>query len=165
MQCVRGRNACFQQYFWEGSYIDSNIDCKDVNSILASIHILDPKAGCDGSTFQPCSPTTSANRKAVVDSFRGLDSVNNGLQPGTGVAFGRYSEDVYYGDNHSLASLVQRGSNLLAAMVKLSTIEPIVCLRREKRRQFMRRRIGRPPMSFRYLCTLAVAEQLYDILY
>ncbi|KAL1965696.1 hypothetical protein VTN77DRAFT_5196 [Rasamsonia byssochlamydoides] len=124
-QSVASQILCFQQSFWTGSYIDSNINLvhdvsrtgKDANSILASIHVFDPEAACDDSTFQPCSSTALANHKAVVDSFRGLYSINDSIKTGSAVAIGRYAEDIYYDGN---------------------------------------------PW---YLCTLAVAEQLYDALY
>lgn len=98
---------CFQQSFWTGSYIDSNINLvhdvdrtgKDANSILASIHVFDPEAACDDSTFQPCSSKALANHKAVVDSFRNLYSVNHGIKKGSAVAIGRYAEDIYYDGN------------------------------------------------------------------
>lgn len=99
--------ACFQQSFWTGEYIKSNINLvnennrtgKDANSIIASIHLFDPKASCDDSTFQPCSPQALANHKAVVDSFRDLYTVNKGIKQGSAVAIGRYAEDVYYNGN------------------------------------------------------------------
>ncbi|EON64555.1 hypothetical protein W97_03788 [Coniosporium apollinis CBS 100218] len=93
---------CFLQTFWTGSYIDSNINTndgrtgKDANSILTSIHVFDPTAGCTDSTFQPCSPRALANHKAVTDSFR-FYAINAGIPQGVAVAVGRYSEDVYYG--------------------------------------------------------------------
>ncbi|KAJ9268969.1 CAZyme family GH15 [Paecilomyces variotii] len=99
--------ACFQQSFWTGEYIKSNINLvyennrtgKDANSIIASIHLFDPKASCDDSTFQPCSPQALANHKAVVDSFRDLYTVNKGIKQGSAVAIGRYAEDVYSDGN------------------------------------------------------------------
>lgn len=96
---------CFLQAFWTGSYVDSNINTnggrtgKDVNSILASIHIFDPAAGCDDSTFQPCSARALANHKAVTDSFRSVYAINSGIPRGMAVAVGRYAEDVYYNGN------------------------------------------------------------------
>lgn len=98
---------CFQQSFWTSEYIKSNINLKskidrtgkDANSILASIHVFDPEAGCEDSIFQPCSAQALANHKAVVDSFRGLYSINNGSKQDSAVAIGRYSEDIYYNGN------------------------------------------------------------------
>ncbi|KFY94405.1 hypothetical protein V498_03882 [Pseudogymnoascus sp. VKM F-4517 (FW-2822)] len=97
---------CFQQTFWNtAGYMVSNINGnfgrsgKDGNSILASIHNFDAEAGCDDSTFQPCSPRALANHKAVSDSFRSAYGINSGIAAGQGVAIGRYTEDVYYGGN------------------------------------------------------------------
>jgi glucoamylase len=98
---------CFQQSFWTGSYINSNINLvasngrsgKDVNSILASIHVFDPEAACDDSTFQPCSANALANHKSVVDSFRnGLYDINENTKT-RAIAIGRYVEDIYYTGN------------------------------------------------------------------
>jgi glucoamylase len=69
---------------------------RDVNSILTSIHLVDPDARCSDVTFQPCSPRALANHKEVTDSFR-FYGINNGVPLGQAVAIGRYSEDVYYG--------------------------------------------------------------------
>lgn len=51
---------CFLQSFWDPSqgYVLANINvggrsAKDANTILGSIHVFDPAAGCDASTFQP----------------------------------------------------------------------------------------------------------------
>jgi glucoamylase len=104
---VASQVLCFQQFFWKGGYIDSNINLqqkynrtgKDTNSILASIHVFDPDAACDDSTFQPCSPNALSNHKVVVDSFRDLYSINNGIGKGAAIAIGRYREDIYYNGN------------------------------------------------------------------
>lgn len=97
---------CFQQRFWNNAgYIVSNINGgqyrsgKDANSILASIHNFDASVGCDANTFQPCSDKALSNHKAVVDSFRSLYNINQGIAQGKAVAVGRYSEDVYYNGN------------------------------------------------------------------
>ncbi|GAB1313339.1 glycoside hydrolase 15 protein [Madurella fahalii] len=98
---------CFQQSFWrsQGGYVVSNINGgeyragKDANSLLTSIHNFDPAVGCDANTFQPCSDKALSNHKAVVDSFRSIYAVNNGIPQGRAVAVGRYSEDVYYNGN------------------------------------------------------------------
>lgn len=93
---------CFLQTYWNGKYIDSNTNVEDsrsgidVNSILASRHIFDPKAGCDDATFQPCSPKALANHKVVTDSFRPIYGINNGIAQGSAVAVGRYPEDVFF---------------------------------------------------------------------
>jgi glucoamylase len=126
-QClaVAAQIRCFQQSFWSGAAVTANINLVqlpatspnrsglDANSILTAIHVFDPDAPCDDSTFQPCSPQALANHKAVVDSFRGLYPVNqdgnatsnvninaNTNSPNqTAIAIGRYPEDVYQGGN------------------------------------------------------------------
>lgn len=100
---------CFLQSFWnEGEgYIISNTNTntdihragKDANSLLASLHLFDPASSCDDSTFQPCSPRALSNHKVVIDSFRGFYPINNNIPPTSGVAVGRYAEDVYMGGN------------------------------------------------------------------
>lgn len=94
---------CFLQSFWNGNYIDANINedngktRKDANTLLGSIHTFDPSAGCDDSTFQPCSSRALANHKVVTDSFRSIYKINAGIPEGKAVAVGRYPEDVYQG--------------------------------------------------------------------
>lgn len=96
---------CFLQSFWNGGYIVSNVNVDngrtglDTNTLLGSIHNFDVNASCDGMTFQPCSSKSLANFKAVVDSFRPIYGVNQGVADDVGVAVGRYAEDVYYGGN------------------------------------------------------------------
>ncbi|KAI9737239.1 MAG: hypothetical protein M1818_005771 [Claussenomyces sp. TS43310] len=98
---------CFLQSFWSSSdgYIIANINAndgrtgKDVNTILASIHTFDPAAGCDATTFQPCSDRALANHKIVTDSFRSIYTINSGIAEGTAVSVGRYPEDSYQGGN------------------------------------------------------------------
>jgi len=94
---------CFLQSYWTGSYALSNTgggrSGKDANSILTSIHLFDPAATCDSTTFQPCSDKALANHKVVTDSFRSIYSINSGIARGVGVAVGRYPEDVYYNGN------------------------------------------------------------------
>ncbi|KAJ5162517.1 Six-hairpin glycosidase [Penicillium capsulatum] len=94
---------CFLQSFWTGSYALANFgggrSGKDANTLLASIHTFDPKAGCDDTTFQPCSARALANHKAVTDSFRSIYDINSGMAAGKAVAVGRYAEDVYYNGN------------------------------------------------------------------
>jgi len=113
---------CFLQSYWNPSdgYITANTgggrSGKDSNTLLASIHTFDPDAGCDATTFQPCSDKALSNLKVYVDSFRSIYSINDGIASNAAVATGRYPEDVYQGGN---------------------------------------------PW---YLCTFAVAEQLYDAL-
>lgn len=94
---------CFLQSYWTGSYILSNTDSgrsgKDLNSLLTSTHMFDVEAGCEATTFQPCSDKALANHKVVTDSFRPVFAINKGIPAGVGVAVGRYSEDVYMGGN------------------------------------------------------------------
>ncbi|KAJ5915679.1 hypothetical protein N7466_011612 [Penicillium verhagenii] len=95
---------CYLQSFWLGDYILANFDessrtGKDVNTILGSIHTFDPEAGCDDTTFQPCSSRALANHKVVVDSFRDLFTINDDAAEGTACAIGRYPEDTYYDGN------------------------------------------------------------------
>ncbi|KAF4623996.1 hypothetical protein G7Y89_g14180 [Cudoniella acicularis] len=98
---------CFLQSFWGSSqgYILANINenngrtGKDANTLLGAIHTFDPTAGCDATTFQPCSDRALANHKVVTDSFRSIYSLNSGIAEGTAVAVGRYPEDSYQGGN------------------------------------------------------------------
>lgn len=97
---------CFLQSFWNGRYAIANINANngrsglDINTILTSIHVFDPAAGCDTLTFQPCSDRALLNHKAVVDSFRGsLYPINSAIPAGSAVSLGRYNEDVYIGGN------------------------------------------------------------------
>ena len=96
---------CFLQSYWNGQYITANINVnngrsgKDANTVLGSIHTFDPSAGCDDSTFQPCSDKMLANHKVLVDAFRSIYGINSGVPEGTAVAIGRYPEDVYYNGN------------------------------------------------------------------
>ncbi|KAG6866185.1 hypothetical protein C0991_007735 [Blastosporella zonata] len=71
----------------------------DANSALASIHTFDAAAGCDATTFQPCSDKALASLKVYVDSFRTIYTINNQTSAHGAVATGRYPEDVYYGGN------------------------------------------------------------------
>ena len=77
----------------------------DANTVLASIHTFDPNAGCDVTTFQPCSDKALSNLKTYVDSFRYIYAINSGIIANAAVATGRYQEDVYYGGNVSAAVL------------------------------------------------------------
>ncbi|KAF9454874.1 carbohydrate-binding module family 20 protein [Macrolepiota fuliginosa MF-IS2] len=96
---------CFLQSYWNPTdkYVTSNTgggrSGKDANSIIASIHTFDAAAGCDVTTFQPCSDKALANHKAYVDSFRSIYSINSGFASNAAVATGRYPEDVYYDGN------------------------------------------------------------------
>ncbi|KAJ5369544.1 hypothetical protein N7509_014156 [Penicillium cosmopolitanum] len=94
---------CFLQSYWTGSYTLANFGSsrtgKDANTLLGSIHTFDPEAGCDDSTFQPCSARALANHKVVTDSFRSIYTINSGKSAGQAVAVGRYPEDSYYNGN------------------------------------------------------------------
>ncbi|KAH8759677.1 Six-hairpin glycosidase-like protein [Hyaloscypha sp. PMI_1271] len=98
---------CFLQTFWGSSqgYILANTNQnngrtgKDANTLLGAIHQFDPAAGCDATTFQPCSDRALANHKVVTDSFRSIYTINSGIAEGTAVAVGRYPEDSYQGGN------------------------------------------------------------------
>lgn len=67
--------------------------------MLGSLHTFNPEAGCDDTTFQPCSERAIANHKAVTDSFRKIYPINSGIAAGKAVAIGRYAEDSYYHGN------------------------------------------------------------------
>ncbi|KAJ6585360.1 glucoamylase [Mycena capillaripes] len=96
---------CFLQSFWNptGGYITANTgggrSGRDANTALASIHTFDPAAGCDATTFQPCSDKALSSLKAYVDSFRSIYSINSGIASNAAVATGRYPEDSYMGGN------------------------------------------------------------------
>ncbi|KAG6845598.1 hypothetical protein H0H87_006651 [Tephrocybe sp. NHM501043] len=91
--------------YWNsaGSHITSNTNGGrsgiDANSALASIHTFDAAAGCDATTFQPCSDKALASLKIYVDAFRTIYTINNGTTAPGAVATGRYPEDVYYNGN------------------------------------------------------------------
>ncbi|KAI5981706.1 glycoside hydrolase family 15 protein [Pisolithus albus] len=99
------RLLCFLQSFWNSSsgYIIANPGVQrsgiDANTVLASIHTFDVDAGCDATTYQPCSDKALANLKVYVDSFRGVYTINSGVPENEAVATGRYFEDVYQGGN------------------------------------------------------------------
>ena len=73
--------------------------------MLASIHTWDVEAGCDATTFQPCSDKALSNLKVYVDSFRSIYSINSGINATSAVAVGRYPEDVYFNGNVPLLLL------------------------------------------------------------
>lgn len=89
--------------FFATGYITANTgggrSGKDVNTVLASIHTFDPSAGCDSTTFQPCSDIALSNLLIYVNAFRSVYSINSGIALNAGVATGRYPEDVYQGGN------------------------------------------------------------------
>jgi glucoamylase len=100
---------CFLQSYWSPSngYIVANVipgsgavrSGIDSNTVLTSIHTFDPSAGCDSTTYQPCSDKALANLKVYADSFRSIYTINSGIASNAGVATGRYPEDVYYNGN------------------------------------------------------------------
>lgn len=99
------------QSYWNPTegYITSNTkggrSGKDANSLLASTHNFDPEAGCDATTFQPCSDKALSNLKVYVDSFRSIYTINAGIPQNAAVATGRYPEDIYYNGNVSRRNL------------------------------------------------------------
>ncbi|KAF2194110.1 carbohydrate-binding module family 20 protein [Zopfia rhizophila CBS 207.26] len=117
---------CFLQRYWGNGFVVSNINTnagrsgKDANSILASIHTFDPSAGCDDTTFQPCSPRMLANHKAVTDSFRSVYAINNGIAQGSAVAVGRYSEDVYFNGNPWYLITLSAAEQLYSALYQFN---------------------------------------------
>ncbi|KAI0821308.1 glucoamylase [Irpex lacteus] len=100
-----GNLLCFLQSYWNptGGYITANTgggrSGKDANTVLTSIHTFNPAAGCDATTFQPCSDKALANLKVYVDAFRSIYGVNSGISSSAAVAVGRYPEDSYYNGN------------------------------------------------------------------
>lgn len=98
---------CLLQSYWNGEYVTANINGdfgrsgKDANTILGPIAMFDVDAPCDSPTMQPCNPRGLANFKALVDTFRdpSLYPINEGIPRGSGVAMGRYAEDIYFGGN------------------------------------------------------------------
>ncbi|KAF9242642.1 glycoside hydrolase family 15 protein [Melanogaster broomeanus] len=96
---------CFLQSYWNPSpgYMTANTGGGrsgiDANTVIASIHTFDVNAGCDATTFQPCSDKALSSLKTYVDSFRTIYSINFGIPANQAVATGRYPEDVYQGGN------------------------------------------------------------------
>lgn len=110
IECVSCYNApeilCFlNQNFWNGEYVISNINVDngrtglDANSILGSISVFDIDGSCDSPNLQPCSSRALSNFRAVLKSFRGIYGINAGIKNNSGIAVGRYAEDVYQGGN------------------------------------------------------------------
>lgn len=153
---------CFLQTYWNpsGHYITANTGGGrsgiDSNTVLASIHTFDPAAGCDASTFQPCSDKALSNLKVYVDSFRSIYSINNGIASNGAVATGRYPEDVYQGGNVRICIyLCANDTNMqcmLSAMVSFNDGK-LPC---STYVSFLKMNVG---------LRQAVAEQLYDALY
>ncbi|KFY26544.1 hypothetical protein V493_04022 [Pseudogymnoascus sp. VKM F-4281 (FW-2241)] len=94
---------CFLQDFWNGEHFVANINTNtdrtglDGNTIVGPITVFDIDASCDSPTMQPCHSKTLSNFKALIDSFRAAYSINKDIPAGSGVAVGRYTEDIYYG--------------------------------------------------------------------
>lgn len=120
---------CFLQSFWNGQYIIANFQGgrsgKDSNTLFGSIHTFDPSAGCDDSTFQPCSSRALANHKVLTDSFRSIYSLNSGIPEGQAVAVGRYPEDSYYGGNPWFISTLAAAEQLYDAIYQWNRIGSI----------------------------------------
>lgn len=95
------------QSYWNGEYLVANTNLVfdagrtgiDANTMLAAISIFDVEAACDSLTLQPCNSKSLASFKVFVDTFRNesLYPINAGISEASGVALGRYAEDVYYG--------------------------------------------------------------------
>jgi len=100
-----GNILCFLQSYWSpnGNFITANTgggrQGVDSNTVLTSIHTFDPNAGCDATTFQPCSDKALVNLMVYVNMFRSIYSVNSGVALSSAAAVGRYKEDVYQGGN------------------------------------------------------------------
>ena len=98
---------CFLQTYWNGEYFIANINTNtqrsgiDANTVLGAISVFDVDAACDNPSIQPCHSRALSNFKAFVDTFRNssLYPINAGINSTSGVALGRYAEDVYYNGN------------------------------------------------------------------
>lgn len=104
---------CFlQNSYWNFNHSIANINLAQDNgrggldcaAILTANHLFDAEATCDVDGYQPCQGRALANHKAVVDSMRGIYTINtaddsDAKTPGKPVAIGRYAEDVYYDGN------------------------------------------------------------------
>ena len=69
--------------------------------MLGSIAIFDQSASCDDPSIQPCNSRALSSFKAYVDGFRNasLYPINKGISQKSGIALGRYTEDIYQGGN------------------------------------------------------------------
>ncbi|KAF8582245.1 carbohydrate-binding module family 20 protein [Ramaria rubella] len=118
-----GNLLCFLESYWNPSqsYITANTGGGrsgiDANTILASTHTFDPTAGCDATTFQPCSDKALANHKSYVDSFRSTYAINAGLGEGVAAATGRYKEDSYMGGNPWYLATLAASEQLYLSLV------------------------------------------------
>lgn len=78
----------------------------DANTVLASIHTYDKAAGCDATTFQPCSDKALSNLLTYVNAFRTVYAIDSGIADNVAVATGRYPEDSYQGGNVRMVALI-----------------------------------------------------------
>jgi glucoamylase len=62
-------------------------------------HVGDFNCSCLCADFQPCNSYSLATLKVVVDAFREIYPINNGVATGKPLAVGRYPEDNYFGGN------------------------------------------------------------------
>ncbi|KAI0057906.1 glucoamylase [Artomyces pyxidatus] len=119
---------CFLNSYWNPTegYITANTgggrSGKDSNTVLASIHTWDISAGCDASTFQPCSDKALSNLKVYVDSFRSIYTINSGISATSAVATGRYPEDVYYNGNPWYLTTLAVAEQLYDALLTWNSI-------------------------------------------
>jgi len=94
---------CFLQSFYGNGFITANTGGGrsgiDANTVLASIHTYDQAAGCDATTFQPCSDKALSNLLTYVNAFRTVYAIDSGIANNVAVATGRYPEDSYKGGN------------------------------------------------------------------
>jgi glucoamylase len=98
---------CYLQSFWDKSAnaVDADIANGGVMRVVDSgttvgiNHGFDYKAGCDATTFQPCSDRALAHHYNLASTFRPLYPLNNGKTAGEAFAIGRYAYDVYYSGN------------------------------------------------------------------
>ncbi|KAJ7583395.1 glucoamylase [Mycena floridula] len=121
---------CFLQSFYTSTgYILSNTgggrSGLDANSVLASIHTWDPEAGCDSTTFQPCSDKSLSNLHALVESFRPIYAINSGKAENEALAIGRYKEDVYFGGNPWYLTTLAVAEQLYYALASYSVQKKI----------------------------------------
>ncbi|KAM7222785.1 family 15 glycosyl hydrolase [Rhypophila decipiens] len=99
---------CFlDSAYWNGEYFTGNINGNfnrggvDANVMLASIVGFDIDASCDSPSLQPCHSRMLSNFKVFVDTFRNpsLYPINSQFPSTSGIALGRYPEDIYYTGN------------------------------------------------------------------
>ncbi|KAG6889108.1 hypothetical protein C0995_003677 [Termitomyces sp. Mi166 len=93
---------------------------KDANTVLTSIHTFDAAAGCDATTFQPCSDRALSSLLIYIRSFD-IYTINNGLPANQGWATGRYAEDVYYGGNPWYLTTLAVAEQLYDALIVWNT--------------------------------------------